>query len=102
REQRLEVLHVEGTTVLRGIAAVFRETDLNLIANEHGRFARCVVARQQSEAEDSFIKRQGCRKVRHGEIHVVALITERFLERSLHDSFLSSASSTIRRCGRLP
>jgi hypothetical protein len=30
-EQRREVLHVEGTTVLRGIAAIFCEADLDVV-----------------------------------------------------------------------
>ena len=41
-EQRLQALHVEGTAVLRGIAAVFRESDLNLVADQYGRLVWCL------------------------------------------------------------
>jgi hypothetical protein len=51
---------VEGTAVLGGIAAVLRESDLNLIAAEHGRVVRAVAAQQQPETENGFIERPIC------------------------------------------
>src|SRR5437667_1370196 len=95
REQRLEVLDMEGTTVLRGIAAVFCESDLDLVAGKHGRVVRRVAARQHSEAEHGFVEGQGGSKVPHGEMHVVALVAPCFLENCLHYGFLSSVQLLV-------
>src|SRR5688572_19627467 len=56
RKQLLDAVHVEGTTVLRGIAAVLCQPDLNLVTCQHRRFVRRVVARQKSEAEYGLVE----------------------------------------------
>src|SRR5437868_5802773 len=76
REQRVETFHMERTTVLRRIAAVFRQSDLNLVASQHGRLMRRVGSRQHMEAEHRFVERHGCREVAHWEVHVVSLVPE--------------------------
>jgi hypothetical protein len=94
REQRLKVVYMKGTAVLRGITAVFCESDLDVVAGKHGRVVRRVALRQHSEAEHSFVERQGRSKVLHGEMHVVALIPPHSLERGLHD-FPSRVNLTV-------
>ena len=47
RKQRLDLRHVEGTAVLRRVAAIFRESDLDLVPGEYRRLGaerRCVTA----------------------------------------------------------
>jgi hypothetical protein len=92
-EQRPEIRHVESTTVLAGIAAIFYESDLDLVTGEHGRVVGRVAARQNTEAEHSLVERHSRSNVLHGQLHVVALVAKRFLERSLHDASLHLSSS---------
>src|SRR4026207_2250764 len=66
-EQRFELLHMERTTVLGWIAAIFCESDLDLIAGKHRRVVRRVAARQHPEAEHSLVERQSRGKVAHGK-----------------------------------
>src|SRR5262245_28561143 len=46
-----KILHVKCTAVLRRIAAVFRQSYLDVVTTQHGRLVRCVAARQDLEAE---------------------------------------------------
>src|SRR5262249_16757645 len=84
REQCLEVLDVKGTTVLRGISAVFGKPNLNLVPDEHGCVAWDVAARLYPEAEDGFVEWQGRCKVSHGKIHAIALVAICLFESCTH------------------
>ena len=95
-EQRLQVLNVEGTAVLSGIVPVFRKSNLNLVAGQHGRVVRGVAARQHPKTEDSFLERQGRRKVSDGKIHVVALVAPGLFESCLHYGFRSPPRVIVR------
>src|SRR5688500_9232946 len=78
---------MEGTTVLRGVAAVFHEAHLDLVTRQHGRLVWSFATRDHLESEHGFVKRQGGGKIPHRKIHVVALVTKDLLERCLHRDF---------------
>src|SRR5688572_4785914 len=84
-KQCLKVLHMKRTAVLRRVATVFREPNLDLVASKNSRFVRCVAARNHAESEHGFVERQSRDKVAHRKIHVVALVTVGFLERCCHE-----------------
>src|SRR5688572_11339568 len=72
---------MKGAAVLRGIATVFRKPHLHFVAREDSRFVWGVGARDDAKAKHAFVERQRRFNVAYRETHVVALISERLLER---------------------
>ena len=75
---------MEGAAVLTGIAAVFFQAHLDLVAGDHGRVNGVSLRDSDPEAEHGFVERQGRGKVLHREVHVVALVAKRFLKCCRH------------------
>jgi hypothetical protein len=57
RQQRLNVRHVKGATILSGIAIVFSKSHLNLVTSKNSCFVRRVTFRDYPEPKQVLIKR---------------------------------------------
>src|SRR5262245_45900615 len=87
---------MKRTTVLRGVATIFREPHLNLVARQHRRLVRRRASRFDSKTEYGFIERQRRVQVGDRQVHVVALIAKGLLERSLHGASASHSLAWLR------
>src|SRR5262249_12882451 len=70
-ESRLNIIHFEEATLLRRVAAVFSQPDLNAVSSQNNRLCWRFAARHNPKAEALFVVGYSSVHVGNGQIHLI-------------------------------
>src|SRR5262245_37952532 len=83
-ESSLDVIHLEITSFLRWVTAIFCQRDLNIVTRQNSAAMRRIFSLRYAKSQCLFVKRNCGVDITDGQVHGIARIWNRALEFGFH------------------